>query len=291
MQIKQRVVSSHPILYRIARWLRWRLYFLKSLFIDKLPEVLHIWLYKQKISSKSKYSFWSKYKDKHKGKRCFIVATGPSLTFEDLELIKDEFSFGVNSIVKILDKTRWCPSYYGIQDPHVYEKLKSKIHNSNFKEIFVSHVIQKKEKLDLNRFKPYFLKSYKFIPAYDESPYITSFSNDVSKKVFSGYSITYSMLQVAVYMGFKEIYLLGADCSYSQDKSKQHFVESGYHDKYAYLAGKKMIDSYKYAKEYADNNNVKIYNATRGGMLEVFERVKLEKLFNNLDKNTDSLNS
>jgi hypothetical protein len=44
-----------------------------------------------------------------------------------------------------------------------------------------------------------------------------------------------------------------------------------------------MIEAYREAKKYADLHNIKIYNATRGGMLEVFERVDLDKVL--LNKN------
>jgi len=37
--------------------------------------------------------------------------------------------------------------------------------------------------------------------------------------------------------------------------------------------------AYKTAKKYADRHGVKIYNATRGGNLEVFERVDFDTLF------------
>jgi hypothetical protein len=39
-----------------------------------------------------------------------------------------------------------------------------------------------------------------------------------------------------------------------------------------------MIAAYKEAKNYADGHGIKIYNATRGGMLEVFERVDLDRV-------------
>ena len=87
------------------------------------------------------------------------------------------------------------------------------------------------------------------------------------------------MLQIAIYMGFKEIYLLGNDCSYSTDK--QHFIESGHYDKQAETVGERMIFAFKIAKKYADKNGIKIYNATRGGMLEVFDRVDLNVVVKN----------
>ena len=86
-------------------------------------------------------------------------------------------------------------------------------------------------------------------------------------------------IQVAMYMGFKEIYLIGADCNYTT--TKIHFIEmpddkqkisEGWLPKATDLS----IDGYKAIKKYADKHDIKIYNATRGGMLEVFPRVNLE---------------
>ena len=37
--------------------------------------------------------------------------------------------------------------------------------------------------------------------------------------------------------------------------------------------------AYQAAREYADRHGIKIYNATRGGKLEVFERVDFDSLF------------
>lgn len=42
-----------------------------------------------------------------------------------------------------------------------------------------------------------------------------------------------------------------------------------------------MITGYKAAKKYADAHNIKIINCTRGGMLEVFPRMKLEDVLRN----------
>ena len=39
------------------------------------------------------------------------------------------------------------------------------------------------------------------------------------------------------------------------------------------------MEGYMCAKEYAERHEIKIYNATRGGKLEVFERVDFDSLF------------
>lgn len=40
---------------------------------------------------KKQFSYLKEFKNKYKGKRCFMVGTGPSLTHEDMELIMDRF--------------------------------------------------------------------------------------------------------------------------------------------------------------------------------------------------------
>ncbi len=215
------------------------------------------------------------FKAKYKNERCFIVATGPSLTFEDLEKLKDEKTFGMNSLVKILNQTQWKPTYYGIQDVKVYEKLEHDILNSNLNTVFIGNIIANSYQFPDGIVYPLHFLNHRYGAT---QTYNTKFSGDAYSIVYDGYSITYSLLQIAVYMGFNEIYLLGCDCNYSDDKAKQHFVESGHYDPAYKTAGERMIAAYEVAKEYADKRGIKIYNATRGGMLEVFQRVDLDEV-------------
>ena len=41
-----------------------------------------------------------RYRDIHKGERCFILANGPSVNGLDFSLLKDEITFTVNQIVR-----------------------------------------------------------------------------------------------------------------------------------------------------------------------------------------------
>ena len=45
------------------------------------------------------------------------------------------------------------------------------------------------------------------------------FSNDITKKAFWGGTVVYFSLQIAYFLGFKEIYLIGVDLSYDIPKS------------------------------------------------------------------------
>ena len=79
-------------------------------------------------------------------------------------------------------------------------------------------------------------------------------------------------------MGFKKIYLLGCDCNY-QKGAKNHFIESGFFDRNAHNNNERLMTGYKEAKKYIEeHDDIDIINCTRGGMLEVFPRKKLEKV-------------
>ena len=49
------------------------------------------------------------------------------------------------------------------------------------------------------------------------------FSEDVARVVYGGATVTYACIQIAVYMGFKEIYLLGVDCNYCKGSNSNYF--------------------------------------------------------------------
>lgn len=212
----------------------------------------------------------------YSGKRCFIACTGPSLTIEDLESLKDEYVFGMNSICMIHDKTDWRPNFYGIQDVGVYERLKDTILNTDNGLVFAPYGYKRKRNTPDNWVYYHMCGSYHIFESTYLHKYFTKFSSDCYVKVYDGFSVTYSLLQIAIYMGFKEIYLIGADCSYLGEK--KHFIEHGHNPANTDSAYDRLMVSYAKAKEYADSHNIKIYNATRGGCLELFPRVNLDEM-------------
>ena len=273
-------IKSNAFLFKFGKIVNIILY---DYILDSF-ELLIIKLRKRGILSSKKFSPIKKLKNSHKGERCFIVATGPSLTIDDLNKLKGEFVIGVNSIVKILDQLEYLPQYIGIQDSLVYDKIGNLIETCNVKHIILTDKLYKTlKKPETGRYIQFPLYSCRHAIHGEMMPLSSGFSEDVSNIVYSGYSITYSMLQFAVYLGFTEIHLLGCDCSYDTTGGKQHFVESGHFDKYADTVGERMIYAYTVADKWLKENRpeVKVYNATRGGMLEVFPRKTLDEVFGN----------
>lgn len=113
------------------------------------------------------------------------------------------------------------------------------------------------------------------------------FSEDFCLGFYEGYTVTYSFaLQFAIYLGAEKIYLLGCDNNYTDDPTDEsnHFIKNYYGNKKekhrTFIPPlKETIKAFEAAKRYAQYGGVKIYNATRGGKLEVFERVEFELLF------------
>lgn len=208
-----------------------------------------------------------------RNKRCFIIATGPSLHVNDLRILTENniFCFGVNSILKIRDE--WMADAYVVSDSNFISSNLESIESYNCNLKFIG-----------NSCKEYWLKehndSYKIHVVTSGSG--IDFSEKIEQKIYGGYgsngTVTYVCIQLAVYMGFSEIYLLGVDCNYVMGSKNNHFVMEEKEDNKDHRVDS-MIKAYKYAKSYADTHGIKIYNATRGGMLEVFERVDFDSLF------------
>lgn len=239
--------------------------------------------YRKSISNKS-YETLSNLKGAYSNKnsRCFIVATGPSLTVADLDKIEGEYSFACNSIVSAYDYTKWRPTFYGIQDKGVYRKHRDLIKPEDYEYIFFSNLIR--DKVIDNSIVRYPLNLLGHTVAlfrndYDSIKY--GFSDNCALEVIDGFSVTYSLFQIAIYMGFKEIYFLGQDCNYSSDPEKQHFMGGKTSQKYNphwQQTGKLICNAFEASKRYCEENGIKVYNATRGGMFDVFPRIALEEV-------------
>ncbi|MGV6830387.1 MAG: 6-hydroxymethylpterin diphosphokinase MptE-like protein [bacterium] len=232
-------------------------------------------------------------KDKFKGKRCFIVGNGPSLNKCDLSLLKDEYSFAVNGIFYKTKEMGYRPNFYMVEDNHVvYDNIKEinkykcdyKFFPANYKNIIIP---------DENTiFIPADLGFYREYHPYFCKP---RFSKDVSSEIFTGQSVTIMQLQMAYHLGFAEVYLIGMDFSYALPEStkvegvnytSQEDDPNHFHPDY-FGKGKKWHDpkldrvlmNYKKCKEEFEADDRKIYNATVGGKLEIFERRNYFSLF------------
>ncbi len=220
-------------------------------------------------------------KDKHKGERCFIVCTGPSLTLEDVNKLKGEYTFSMNNIFKCYGQTDWRPTYYGLSDYRVYNRLKKQINDPETLKDSI-FLYSQFEVMYHGRKNP------KAVPIYcsnhrncislmkDLSYKHIGLSKDLDRYVNNGCTVAFILMQLAIYMGFKEIYMLGADCTY-QGKAHSDLAPNSEKQKVGKNDGLKIIDIYSSMLKDIPKD-VHFYNATRGGMLELFPRVDLDEV-------------
>lgn len=268
----------------------------RSVFLHRVMQFLIFLLEKSRALKEYMYTvprrmgvIQNKYKplkemhNKYKGKRCFIICTGPSLTIEDLEKLSDEYCFGMNSTCLCHDKTKWKSDFFSVQDVAVFRKINQAMLTTDNGTVFIPSGFTKVGQV-LDSWIQYQTQgSYHIYEMRYKTRYYARFSDDCYISVYDGYSISYSIMQLAIYLGFDEIYLLGCDCSYLG--KKQHFIEHGHCDVSFKEAPNKLFAAYNTALQYASTHNVKIFNATRGGALEIFPRVILEDVLKKKEKN------
>lgn len=202
---------------------------------------------------------------------CFIVATGVSLRTSDLDRLKEngEFCFGVNKIFKI--GSDWRPNAYIVTDSFLLQEAQEDIAKYDVPLKFFGDGNYCKEAEKQNEYVMHVVGGQ-----YLSAP--PPFSENIAQKVYGGGTVTYACIQIAIYLGFREIYLLGVDCDYSLGSKSNHFYDEDKPDMIERNM-EQMILAFQAAKNYADSHGIKIYNATRGGKLEVFERVDFDSLF------------
>lgn len=247
----------------------------------KLYYVMRSW--KHTISEIKIYHSIRPLKDIHRGQACVVIGNGPSLRVEDLtKLYELEIpTFACNRIHLIFPQTPWRPTYYFMSD----EKL-VKQYTDDVPDVSAAHRFfpaKYRETIRNGRF-------YNVI--HFDYEHEGRFSLDATKGIYPAASVTTEMIQFAYYMGFSEIYLIGVDFSYAvtqkvDGKTYSYQGENNYFIP-GYLKPGEVADipnvnanllGFNAAKLAIEGQGRVIRNATRGGKLEVFERVDLDQLF------------
>lgn len=204
----------------------------------------------------------------HFGASCFIIGTGPSLSNTNFKPIKNKILFGVNKLFIDMDKFGIHSQYWCVADPNIFRECYQDLLNLNT-TMFLTNgatVVYLKEvkKYTKEIMIPIVLKPLSDMKTTQE------FSTDITKGVNGG-MVTLSCLQIAYYLGFKDVYLVGCDCS----QKGNHYYNTIYTKEDDWEIFFKL---YEKCKQIYEQQGRKIYNATVGGNLEVFERVRLEEI-------------
>lgn len=231
------------------------------------------------------------------GERVFVLGNGPSLNKTPLHLLENEFTFVTNRAYLLYDKINWRPSFYTTLDWRVVPDIAHEINVLNGMVCFFEE-----------RFNG-ILREGDDVFWYTHTPPLTPdekrFAYNIDLGIRGAGSVTGSAIQIAFYLGFSEIYLIGCDLGYKVNSSvKQEgedvfgtgtklFLTStenddpNHFDKRYFGKGRRwhdpnvarMISGHEQCKAGILSAGGKIFNATVGGELEVYERVDFNSLF------------
>jgi len=224
----------------------------------------------QVLKSNQKYIKYEKaikeLHNKYLGERCFIVGMGPSLNSTNFELIKDEILFVTNRFFAGNFKVK--PKYWCVSDIGVFYEYNNRLLELDTTlflaeeavKLFVEKMQQNVEK------EPIVIRSMGNVSTWKK------FSKDLTRGSYGG-NVIFSCLQIAWYMGFREVYLLGCDCDHTKGIHFDNDEKIDDDDVW-----KDTLDAYLLSKKIFEDDERKIYNSTVGGKLEIFERVDLEDI-------------
>lgn len=292
MSKTKELIKSNKILYFIFHYCKGGVFWIYERMATICWQIKCMLVHFHIIKDDPRFRRIRKMRDLHEGERCFIVATGPSVTESDLEALKDEFTISMNSIVNVMDSVDFLPSIYMIQDYSVYARVREKYDMIPNERIYIGitnslkyfaggiSLADVKEFTNVNLFH-LDVASNIFHINFDKRKLKPKFSWDCGHDIKDGTTITYSAVQLAAYMGFKDIYLIGVDCNYTG--KIRHIGECNPDEDFSDVAEDIVYNFnnvFGYASEELKKRDIYLYNATRGGNLNTVPRVEFDKIIN-----------
>lgn len=224
-------------------------------------------------------------RERHRGSRCFVIGNGPSLRQEDLRALERECTFVTNHFYLHPQLGTMRPTYYCVSDLSFFASAlhpQWADHLSRFPAatvFFLPAELRRRVGWSRIRERPdvYYLRCNRTRKIWR----LGAMSVDATRVFDTGDSVVLDFcLPLAHFMGFSEVYLLGCDTDYGTGADAAHFYtaptpsrSSEYHRAMWYP---NVTGSYAVARRVFEASGRRIYNATAGGRLEVFPRVRLQ---------------
>ena len=249
----------------------------------------------------------AKWKNKYRGRRCFIVGNGPSLANQDLSFLADEYVFTVNQIMRSPLYAQLRSDFHVIADGLYFDldpenehhrEVIGLIRNINTAENRPACFFPLGAKgflerigLDAELDISYFFSVTKTFDDFENAMDMT--------RCMPGYNtVAQYAVSIAIYMGFSEIYLLGCDMTgykeveqfatgtfvggthvYALSPEEMKKALHSERTSETWFCGfAQMFTDYRRLYEYTSKKGILLANATDGGVLDSLPRVRLESL-------------
>ena len=238
-------------------------------------------------------------KNRHQGKRCFVLGNGPSLAKTDLTPLANEYTIGANSFYRHPQADVVGLKYLCVGDPYfMIESPKTITWHKTLceqmpKTTFILHrdgqpLVQNN---DLYKGRHvYFVRTG--LATATASLARIDFTRSLNIGMTTG---TLVAIPLAMYLGFKEICLVGFDANWLDNyDGSYHFYDK--HDLFPEFdavatdgRGAKYEDevisvlreyqSHRMLQQVAQARGIKLVNATLGGRLDMHPRLEYRSLF------------
>ncbi len=262
-------------------------------------------LFFQKIQIEKDLKENVKYKNANKGKRCFILGTGPSIKIQDLTPLKDEWTFAVAGFYLHPQYDIVHPKFFSILCSEVFkedveskkylENVSKKVHEDTIMILPFTYkeLIEKRDLFSKN--KKIFLSQNQYFTEDGK------FNVDIDKQIPYLQNIIFSSMITANYMGFKTMYLMGVEHDWLVKKSyiegktpyyqEHHFYEAEDVPKIPIMdiivpyeetckCARITFQTHRLLKQKM--SDVKIFNLTPGSYLDVFPFKKYEEVMESI---------
>lgn len=189
------------------------------------------------------------FKELHSGKRVFILASGPSLAQLDLEPLQRRMVIGLNRSPLLFPHTH----YHCTMDQRLFDEF--------------PEILRKSRYLFTLEGRPFGIP-LRLLGA-------EGFSWDLEQGIYSGYSVSYYALQLAVYMGFREIFYLGLDLRHEGPKT--HFFGADFHSRtHEQTEFPRMRKMFNYGAQQLAIGGVRVFNCSPVSDLDCFPKVSFD---------------
>lgn len=239
-----------------------------------------------------------------------ILGNGPSLRTNldnDLDLLRSADTLAVNFAANTPEFSEIQPTYYLLADPHFFDKagedpnvgrLIENLNSITFQmTLFVPAGARKADSYFHNHNLT--VKHFSFTAVEGYTWFENAMMNS-HRGMPRPRNVLIPSIMVGIWLGYKEIYLLGADHSwlktlsvndrnevvsiqphfYKEDSREQQRVNEVYVNRQLHEVLESMMiafKSYHRIREYADRCGTQIFNSTPGSMIDAFERASLPR--------------
>ncbi len=229
-----------------------------------------------------------------KGKRAFLLATGPSIKQENLKLLSGEDCFSISNFFLHADVQSINSIFHGFG--HLHEPVTLK----NYVELFkrADRKLPARTKMVLNYETYDIVKKFGLFPEREiyylyHAPFVMIRSVDLMKPIPSPITQPLLLLPLMIYMEYEQIYLLGCDHTTIRDYKKivtnfydhdqdihQNVTDKSYwRDIETELSNNlKVFEEYRFYKNILRGTSTKIINLSVDSWLEMFPFDRLEHI-------------